>query len=157
MPNSDVGYFAEAAVTAVYETPARREATTLSIAGEIAIRELLTLMTTRRLRLLDVRPKAHDWPVLQSTRFSPTQRLAAAALGAGFEGIVYKSAQQYDADCYAIFGAGPLGSLVRIATTRLALTTPSKVFRLDRVVVDAVRGSQIADHSDALMAVVWKN
>ena len=49
LPHDDLGYFAETDATAVYETLARREATTVSVAGEIATREMLTLQTTRRL------------------------------------------------------------------------------------------------------------
>lgn len=139
----DVGYFAEADVTATYETIARREATSVSMAGDIATRELLTLQSTRRLKLLDLRGKAHDWPVLQATRFGPTQALAAAAQAAGYEGIVYRSAQQYDADCYAIFGRMALGSLLLLATTPLALPHPSIGFRPHRVMANALRGSQV--------------
>lgn len=145
LPNLDVGYFADGAVTAVYETLARRDAMTLSVSGAIALRQLLTMRTTQPLRLLDVRGKAHDWPVLQSLRYGVTQALAAAAKTAGFEGVIYRSAQRHDAECYALFGAAPLASLRLLAAVPLALApaSPSGTYRLHRAVADAIRGSQV--------------
>lgn len=88
----DVGYFADSGATAVYETLARREATVLSMSGSVALRQLLTLQTTQPLILLDLRPHAHRWPVLQSLRYGSNQSLAAAARAAGYQGVVYRSA-----------------------------------------------------------------
>jgi hypothetical protein len=100
----DVGYFAETPETAAFEALARREAKTLSLAV-LGQRGLICVQATLALQLLDLRPHTPTWPVLQSQRVHVTQTLAAAALQAGFEGIVYRSAQQYGHDCYAVFGA----------------------------------------------------
>ncbi len=99
-----VGYFAEAPETAIYESLARREATGLSL-SLLAKRRLLALHTRRALRLADLRPHVSSWPFLQSFRLHLTQRLADDAQRLGFEGIVYRSAQQYAHDCYALFGS----------------------------------------------------
>ena len=96
-------YFAERPETAVYETICRREAIGVSYAL-MAKRSLLSVQTTANLPLLDLRPHASSWPVLHSLRFDQTQALAAEAHAAGFLGIVYKSAQRYDNDCFALWG-----------------------------------------------------
>lgn len=98
-----VGYFGQAPETAIYEALARREVTALllSVLGQ---RSLLALRARRSLRLADLRPHASSWPFLQSLRLHLTRRLAEDAHALGFEGIVYRSAQQYAHDCYAIFG-----------------------------------------------------
>ncbi|MCW5611726.1 MAG: RES family NAD+ phosphorylase [Rubrivivax sp.] len=98
-------YFAESPETALYESLVRREAVALSI-SIAAGRQLLCLRTTRPIQLLDLRPHASSWPVLQSLRFAATQGIAAEAFAAGFEGIAYRSAQQYGQDCFVVFGAG---------------------------------------------------
>ncbi len=97
-----VGYFAEQPETAGYEALARREVRALHL-PELAKRELMCLTLVRPLHLLDLRMHAQSWPVLQSLRFRHTQGLAAGALREGFEGIIYKSAQQHGTDCMAIF------------------------------------------------------
>lgn len=136
----DVGYFAESGETAVYETLARREATVLSNSGSVALRRLLTLRTTQPLLLLDLRPHANPWPVLQSLRYTSTQALAASAHAAGYQGVIYRSAQQYGADCYAIFGAGPLRTLRLVRRAPLVHKVSGA---LHRAAADAVRGSRI--------------
>ncbi|WP_298231213.1 RES family NAD+ phosphorylase [uncultured Azohydromonas sp.] len=97
-----VGYFAEGPETAIYETLARREAVDLSLA-DIGRRCLLALQTRQTMRLLDLRPHASFLPVLQSLRVGVTQRIAADASRLGFDGLVYRSAQHYGHDCYALF------------------------------------------------------
>lgn len=98
-----VAYFGEKPETALFEALCRREATALSM-KEIDMRTLLCVQTTRLLKLLDLRLHAQSWPVLQSLRFHHTQGLAREAYDQGFAGIVYRSAQQYGMDCYALFG-----------------------------------------------------
>ena len=98
-----VGYFAESPETAVYEVLCRREALALSM-SELARRNLLCVQTKVPLNLLDLRPHAQSWPVLQSLRFPITQALAKDAHDQGFSGIAYRSAQHYAMDCYALFG-----------------------------------------------------
>ena len=103
VPSVLAGYFAESPETAAYESLVRREAVSLSI-SHAASRVLLCLRTTRPIQLLDLRPHASSWPVLQSLRFSSTQEVAAEAVAAGFEGIAYRSAQQHGQDCFVVFG-----------------------------------------------------
>lgn len=109
LASTATAYFAESPETALYESLVRREAMALSISNA-ATRQLLCLRT-RPLRLLDLRPHAASWPVLQSLRFPATQDIAAGALADGFEGIAYRSAQQYGQDCFVVFGAGLTGPI----------------------------------------------
>ncbi len=98
-----VAYFAELPETAIYEAICRRE--TMGVSSALmAKRSLLSVQTTAKISLLDLRPHASSSPVLHSLRFDQTQALAAEAHAAGFFGIVYKSAQQYDKDCFALWG-----------------------------------------------------
>lgn len=105
---TDVGYFAETPETAAFEALARREAKTLSLAV-LGQRGLICTQATLALQLLDLRPHRPTWPVLQSQRLHVTQSLAVATVQAGFQVIVYRSAQQYGHDCYAVFGAALQG------------------------------------------------
>ncbi len=132
------GYFAETAETAIYETLARREATLLSI-GTVGQRVLLSMHTTATLNLLDLRPHAASWPVLQSLRYASTQMLARDAHEHGFDGVVYRSAQQYGRDCYALFDEA-LNGLRVISKTPLR---EAQTGALHRAVAAAVKGSQI--------------
>ena len=102
------GYFAASTTTAVLESIARREARAVSMAL-LSTRLELVVYTTSTLLLLDLRPYATDWPVLQSLRLSETQELAADAFTAGFHGIIYSSAQHHGQDCYALFGGAMTG------------------------------------------------
>lgn len=112
-----VAYFAERPETAIYEAICRREATGVSYAL-MARRSLLSVRTSAEVRLLDLRPHAPSWPVLQSLRFDQTQSLAAQAHFAGFHGIVYRSAQQYGMDCFALWGLA-LTALRRLSLEKL--------------------------------------
>ncbi len=132
-----VGYFAETPETAVFEALARRESKTLSLAV-LGQRKLLCVQAGRSAQLLDLRPHTPTWPVLQSLRIQVTQSLAAAALHAGFEGVVYRAAQQYGHDCYAVFGA----ALVSIgAVWRRPVLKPSGA--MHQAVIAAIQGAQI--------------
>ncbi len=131
------GYFAESPETAIYESLVRREAVSLSLANA-ATRQLLCLRTTRPVELLDLRPHAASWPVLQSLRFTVTQEIAAGALAEGFEGIAYRSAQHYGQDCFVVFGAG-LKSFRLVWRRGLLLADGS----MHQALAVAVRGGQI--------------
>ena len=135
----DAAYFAATAVAAAYETVARRDAAQVSLSGDIALREMLTIATTAPMQLHDLRSFAPRWPVLQSLRYGATQGLAAALRAAGSDGFVYRSAQQPGADCYCLIGANLLATLHLVA--RASLTNAAG--NLHRVVADALRGSQV--------------
>ena len=138
LPDDEVGYFADSSETAVYETLARREATTLSL-SVMAKRMLLTLQTTEPLRLLDLRFHAGSWPVLQSLRYAETQELAREARDNGYPGLIYRSAQQYGSDCVVLFGATAMRRVKSIA--RMPLLSDSGA--LHRAAADAIRGAKI--------------
>lgn len=137
VPSVPAGYFAESPETAVYESLVRREAVSLSISNA-ASRVLFCLRTTRPIQLLDLRPHASSWPVLQSLRFSSTQEIASEAVGAGFEGIAYRSAQQYGQDCFVVFGDG-LKSFRLVWRKALVLEDGS----VHQALAAAMRGGQI--------------
>jgi len=48
-------------------------------------------------------PNAADYPVLQATRFSTTQALAARAAAPGYDGVAHPSNQRHGSACYAPF------------------------------------------------------
>lgn len=137
LAEAPTGYFAESPETAIYESLVRREALALSL-SHAASRQLLCLRTTKQMQLLDLRPHASSWPVLQSLRFSTTQQLAAQALTAGFEGIVYRSAQQYGQDCYGVFGAS-LSAFKLVWREALMLSGGA----MHQALATAIRGGQI--------------
>lgn len=130
-------YFAESPETALYESLVRREAVSLSLSSA-AGRQLLCLRTTRPIQLLDLRPHASSWPVLQSLRFSVTQDIAAEAAAAGFEGIAYRSAQHYGQDCFVVFGVGVKAFKL---VWREALMLPDG--SMHQALAAAIRGGQI--------------
>jgi hypothetical protein len=133
-----VAYFAERSETAIYEAICRREAIGVSYALT-AKRSLLSVQTTAKLSLLDLRPHVSSWPVLHSLRFDQTQALAAEAHAAGFSGIVYKSAQQHDKDCFALWGQA-LATLRRISLESLV---ESGSGNLHVALATALNGSQL--------------
>ena len=136
--DDEVAYFAESSETAVYETLARREATSLSMTA-VASRALLTLQTTAPLRLLDLRFHAGAWPVLQSLRYAETQELAREARALEYEGLIYRSAQQYGSDCVVLFGSGAMRRIRLV--TKLPLVSP--VGALHRAAAEAIRGAKV--------------
>lgn len=133
-----VAYFAETPETAAYEVLCRREALALSMA-ELGQRNLLCVQTRVPLSLLDLRPHAQSWPVLQSLRFGLTQGLAKQALQYGFSGIVYRSAQQYGMDCYALFG----DALKTLKPVWIEPLLEAHSGHLHGVVATALQGSQL--------------
>ena len=132
-----VGYVATEPMTSLYETVARRDAVIVSQAT-LQARWLLELESTQQLNLLDLRPHAHHWPVLYASRYPNTQSLAADALASNFAGVLYQSAQQYGAECVALFGPALAGFKV-VSKQDLQLGTGA----LNTLVVDALRGAEL--------------
>lgn len=97
-----VAYFADSEDTAGYESFGRREQQFISL-DRLRAGELLCAELADDLSLLDLTQHAAAYPALQSTRYSPTQALAAQAARAGFDGVAYLSAQQHGGTCYALF------------------------------------------------------
>ena len=138
IPDRRVAYFADSQDTAGYEVFGRREQQFISLerlrAGELLCAELADDMI-----LLDLTQHAASYPVLQSTRYSPTQALAAEAASAGFDGIAYRSAQQHGGTCYALFEH--TFAHVR-ARWRQRLVQP-RTGNLHRLVVTVASGAQL--------------
>jgi hypothetical protein len=132
-----VGYFAAEPETATYETMVRRAAGMVSL-SELALRSQVTLQTATPLKLLDLRPHAHDWPFTQSPRYAPTWELAEDAYNAGYDGVAYYSAQQHAAECYAIFGPA-MKHLTGIAKVPLVHASGA----LHAVCARAIMGGQV--------------
>lgn len=138
LPRTPVAYFAEEPETAAYETLARREALALSMA-DLQSRSMLWVQLTESITLLDLRPHTPTWPVLTSLRFACTQELASDAERHGFAGLVYRSAQQHDHDCYTLFGPS-ISLLRRVESTPLVDRATGGLHRLLR---DVARGAQM--------------
>lgn len=136
--DSPVGYFADTAETAMYESLARRECQFLPI-DLLRGRVLLTVRTTYELRLLDLSTCTHDYPVLQSLRYSQTQKLAQDALRHGYDGIAYHSAQRHGALCYALFDSG-MRSIRKVCTNDLIQASTGA---FHTALTNVIRGSLI--------------
>lgn len=130
------GYLAEAPETALYESIFRREATAVSMA-RIAKYELIAVQLVRAIQVGDLRAHASSWPVLQSLRLQETQQISAEARAAGFDGLMYRSAQQFGQDCLVLFDP-PVGAIKGLWRSPLI-----KQGALNRWVVDAARGSRV--------------
>lgn len=137
LPDDEVAYFSDSAETAIYETLARRDATKLS-ADDVGRRALLTVNITAALQLLDLRLHAGTWPVLQSLRYAENQELALGARDRGYSGLIYRSSQQYGADCIALFGPAMRHHKLLL---KVALADASGA--LHRAAAQAIRGSKI--------------
>jgi hypothetical protein len=138
LPHLEVGYFAESGETAVYESLARRDDSFLAM-SVLAGRALLTVSTVQTLPLLDLRPHAGAWPVLQSERYESTQELALEAHELHYQGLVYRSAQQYGADCYVLFGE----ALKALRLVSKQLLVHPRTGALHQAAAAAVLGSQV--------------
>ena len=100
---------------------------------------LLAVRSAQPLTLLDLRHHARAFPVLQSLRYAETQELARDIVAAGFAGIIYRSAQQHDADCFAIFAPG-LGAFRQVSKLDLV---HSRSGAFHHALVNALRGSRL--------------
>lgn len=110
----------------------------LSIA-DLRLRSLLWVQLTEPVLLLDLRPHAPTGPVLTSLRFGCTQELATDAARHGYHGLIYRSAQQHDHDCYVLFGPA-LDRLRQVERTPLVDASTGGLHRLLR---DVARGAQM--------------
>lgn len=139
LPPLAVGYFAFDETTAVYETLARREARSIVLSA-VRMRDLLSAtLRSSGLRIADLRPHATDWPVLQSSRYSSTQALAADLHAHRYDGAVYSSAQHHAMHCLALFGPANAATS-KVDSTPLFDALSS---RLHASVVRAEQGAQL--------------
>ncbi len=88
-----------------------------------------------------------------SLRFGCTQELAADAVRHGYHGLIYRSAQQHDHDCYVLFGSA-LDRLRQVERTPLVEAADGGLHRLLRVRgprrPDAVRPMRHASDNPAM-------
>lgn len=130
-------YLAEAPDTALLVAVFRRECTGVSVAA-LQLRELLAVQTHTEIVLGDLRPHTTGWPVLQSLRFSETQALAAEVHQAGFNGLIYRSAQHFAQDCVVLFDPD---SAATKQLWRVALA--NREGAVNKWVADAARRSRV--------------
>ncbi len=127
-------YLADSADTALFESQFRRDTVSRSLA-DLRLRALLQCVTTHPLRLVDLRPLAEPYPVLQSLRIAQTQALARQVLDAGHHGLLYASAQHPQHACACLFPEG----MVRLKRTQQWPLVQPGTRRLLHSVVDAAR------------------
>ena len=134
LPGTHCAAFAQDALTAALETVARRNTLAVSQAA-LAQRELLSVRTNVTLTLADLRSHTAAWPLLIADRYGPTQALAAHALAARFEGVIYLSAQQHLGECIALFGP----AIHQVAGSAVPLVSASG--GLHRAIMHALMGT----------------
>ena len=138
LPDQVTAYLADSADTALFESQFRRDTKSRSLA-DLRQRALLQFTTTRPLRLVDLRPLAEPYPLLQSLRIAQTQALARDCFKAGHHGLVYASAQHPQHACVCLFPDG-IATLKRMQ--HWPLVRPG-TRQLLRAVVDAARRSGV--------------
>lgn len=138
LPDQVTAYLADSADTALFESQFRRDAVSRSLT-DLRKRALLQLTTNQPLRLVDLRPLAEPYPVLQSLRIAQTQALARDCFKAALQGLVYASAQHPQHACICLFPDG-IAALKR--TQSWPLVKPG-TRQLMRSVVDAARRSGV--------------
>ena len=105
LPDQVTAYLADSADTALFESLFRRDEVSRSL-GELRKRALLQFISTHSLRLVDLRPLAEPYPLLQSLRIAQTQSLSRDCFKAGLQGLVYASAQHPQHACICLFPNG---------------------------------------------------
>lgn len=138
LPDQVTAYLADSADTALFESQFRRETKSRGL-GDLRKRGLLQFSTTQPLRLVDLRPLAEPYPLLQSLRIEQTQALALDCWRAGHQGLVYASAQHMQHSCVCLFPEG-IATLKR--QLQWSLVKPG-TRQLLHAVVDAARRSGV--------------
>ena len=105
LPDQVSAYLADSADTALFESLFRRDVVSMTLA-ELRKRALVQVTTTRSLRLVDLRPLAEPYPLLQSLRIAQTQALGHECFKAGHHGLIYASAQHPHHACVCVLPAG---------------------------------------------------
>ncbi|MDG5975043.1 hypothetical protein H010_07266 [Hydrogenophaga taeniospiralis CCUG 15921] len=138
LPDQVTAYLADSADTALFESQFRRDTASRSL-GDLRKRALLRFTTTQPLRLVDLRPLAEPYPLLQSLRIAQTQALARDCFKAGQQGLVYASAQHPQHVCVCLF---PNGITALKRQQQWPLVKPG-TRQLLHAVVDAARRSGV--------------
>jgi len=138
LPDQVTAYLSDSADTALFESLFRRDAVSRSL-GDLRKRALLQFITTQPLRLVDLRPLAEPYPLLQSLRVAQTQALARDCFRVNLQGLVYASAQHPQHSCVCLFPSG-MTALKRQQRWPLVKTGTRQ---LVHAVVDAARRSGV--------------
>jgi len=138
LPDQVTAYLADSADTALFESQFRRDTTSRSLT-DLRRRALLQFTTIRPLRLVDLRPLAEPYPLLQSLRFAQTQAIGQESFQAGHHGLVYASAQHPQHVCVCLFPDG-IHALKRQQQWPLVKPGTQQLLQL---VVDAARRSGV--------------
>lgn len=99
-------YLADTAETALYEAVFRRELKMHVPLNDLKSRALACFVSKKPLRLVDLRGSEVEYPFLQSLRIGLTQAFADCCFDAGYDGIIYGSAQHPRHSCLCIFEKG---------------------------------------------------
>lgn len=138
LPDQVTAYLADSADTALFESQFRRETKSRSL-SDLRKRALLQFTTKQPMRLVDLRPLAEPYPLLLSLRIEQTQALALDCFQAGYQGLIYASAQHMQHSCICLFPEG-IAALKR--QQQWPLIKPGSQ-QLLREVVDAARRSGV--------------
>lgn len=138
LPDQVTAYLADSADTALFESQFRRDAVSRSL-GDLRKRALTQFTTTQPLRLVDLRPLAEPYPLLQSLRVLQTQALAIDCFQAGLQGLVYASAQHPQHACICLFPNG----IAALKRQQLWPLVKPGTRQLLHAVVDAARRSGV--------------
>lgn len=138
LPDQVTTYLADSVDTALFESQFRRDTVSRSLA-DLRNRALLQFTSTKPLRLVDLRPLAEPYPVLQSLRIAQTQALAGECFKAGHHGLIYASAQHPQHACVCLFPDG-IAALKRTQQWPLVKLGTRQLLH---AVVDAARRSGV--------------
>lgn len=106
LKNSITAYIADSPETALYEAVFRRDEKASIPLESLRPKSLATFAIKKSLRLVDLRGLEEKYPVLQSQRIQFTQAFAEECFAAGYDGILYASAQHPYHECICLFEAG---------------------------------------------------
>jgi len=132
-------YFADSGITALYEALFRRERSDGVPLEDLRRRSLIAFLNQSILRLVDIRGVEEEYPLLQSQRLNETRRISSEVHRAGFDGIIYSSAQHPRHDCVCLYSPGIEKMKLRHA---LSLVRPGSNALLE-LVVEASRRSAL--------------
>jgi hypothetical protein len=106
LDGQNVAYYGGSELTALYETYFRREQNKSISKDILKKRNLIVFKSKSNLRLLDLRGMAADYPFLYSMRYEKTKEISQKCFDAGYDGIIYMSAQHVNHDCYCLYERG---------------------------------------------------
>jgi hypothetical protein len=138
LPGQVTAYLADSAHTALFESQFRRDTVSRNL-SDLAKRALVQFIIHKPLRLVDLRPLAEPYPLLQSMRIAQTQGLAQEIFEIQHHGLVYASAQHPQHACVCLFPDG----MTRLKRTQSWPLVKPGTRQLLRVVVDAARRSGV--------------